>query len=374
MTQRTKRTVISGAVFLLVIGYALLLWRGPWWIDGAHLRERGLQPADGVVITGFRTTLVALGAGAVAALGLWYTHRNHELAQRQFEQTQEQFRLTQEQFTHTQKKDRDQTSLTSEGQVTERYVEAIKLLASDRITERLGGIYSLERIMGDSSRDRGTVVEVLAAFIRENARIPSEPFETPLDYRAPEDIQAAFTVLVRRKVQDDGNSVLLTYADLRGISLRGGRFDNLVLGGARFDRGTFWDVSLTRANLSSANFRNVTFYGGSLSGSVLYFADFERAHLSNVDMDGSVLQSVNFKKAVLDGCSMQDVDLQNAIMDQTRIIDSTTLSPGDLAKADIRNATHIPDRLISDPAVIQRLVECGREQDSADSSEAEPSA
>ncbi|WP_405409740.1 pentapeptide repeat-containing protein [Streptomyces decoyicus] len=374
MTQRTKRTVITSTVFVLVIGYALLLWRGPWWLDGAHLRERGLQPADGVVITGFRTTLVALGAGAVAALGLWYTHRNHKLAQRQFEQTQEQFKLTQEQFAHTQKKDRDQASLTREGQVTERYVEAIKLLASDRIAERLGGIYSLERIMNDSNRDKGTIVEVLAAFIRENARIASEPFETPIGYVAPEDVQAAFTVLVRREVQDGENVVLLPYVDLRGVTLRGGRFDNLVLGGARFDRGMFWDVSLTGANLTSVNFSNVTFHGGSLSGSVLYFADFQHAHLSDIDMDGSVLQSVNFKEAVLHGCSMRDVDLQNAVIDQTVIVDCATLSPEDLAKAKIRNVTHIPDRLISDPAVIQRLVECGREQDSADSSEAEPRA
>jgi hypothetical protein len=67
-----------GGVLLLsavILGYSLLLWRGPWWLDGSHLRTRVLEPADGVVITGFRTTLVALGAGVIAAVGLYYTHR-----------------------------------------------------------------------------------------------------------------------------------------------------------------------------------------------------------------------------------------------------------------------------------------------------------
>ncbi|MEU1406811.1 hypothetical protein ABZ471_31455 [Streptomyces sp. NPDC005728] len=77
MNPKTKRIVLAVTLVVVVIGYALLLWRGPWWIDGAHLRTKNLQPADGVVITGFRTMLVALGAGAVAALGLHYTHRSH---------------------------------------------------------------------------------------------------------------------------------------------------------------------------------------------------------------------------------------------------------------------------------------------------------
>lgn len=70
-----KRAALVAALALAVIGYALLLWRGPWWIDGDHLRTRNLQPADGVVVTGVRTALVALGAGAIAALGLYYTHQ-----------------------------------------------------------------------------------------------------------------------------------------------------------------------------------------------------------------------------------------------------------------------------------------------------------
>ncbi|MGW0032092.1 hypothetical protein ACWDXD_19980 [Streptomyces sp. NPDC003314] len=168
---------------LAVIGYSLLLWRGPWLLDGAHIRSSDLQPADGVVITGVRTMLVALGAGVIAGIGLYYTSRNHKLAQEQFKHTQQQFELSQaqfylaqEQFRHVRdqasrdrEKDRIAQDMTREAQVTERYVAAIKLLASDKQTERIGGIHSLYRIALDSSRDRETIAEVLTAFHRESA-------------------------------------------------------------------------------------------------------------------------------------------------------------------------------------------------------------
>lgn len=78
MQPKAKYTLYVLASAAAVIVYAALLWRGPWWIDGAHLRTSNLEPADGVVITGFRTTLVALGAGAIATMGLYYTHRAHQ--------------------------------------------------------------------------------------------------------------------------------------------------------------------------------------------------------------------------------------------------------------------------------------------------------
>ncbi|MFE0805043.1 hypothetical protein [Streptomyces sp. NPDC058812] len=93
MKQKSKRIALAVLLALAATSYALLLWRGPWWFDGNHLRTKDLQPADGVVITGFRTTLVAVGAGVVAALGLYYTHKGHK--------------QTESLFLHTRDKDRE---------------------------------------------------------------------------------------------------------------------------------------------------------------------------------------------------------------------------------------------------------------------------
>ncbi|MFF0277483.1 hypothetical protein [Streptomyces sp. NPDC004330] len=182
MKTKLARAARWLALALAVAGYCLLLWRGPWLLDGAHIRDTQLEPADGVVITGVRTMLVALGAGAIAGIGLYYTSRNHKLAQKQFEQTQAQFGLAQQQFglaqrqfkhaedqaAHDRDKDRKAEQMAREAQVTDRYVAAIKLLASDKQTERVGGIHSLHRIALDSSRDRETIAAVLAVFLSES--------------------------------------------------------------------------------------------------------------------------------------------------------------------------------------------------------------
>ena len=62
--------------------------------------------------------------------------------------------------------------LTEQGQVTDRYTKAIEQLGSDKLDVRVGGIYALERIARDSKTDHPTVMEVLAAFIREHSREP----------------------------------------------------------------------------------------------------------------------------------------------------------------------------------------------------------
>ena len=62
-----KKAGSALGILIVVLGYGWLLWKGPWLFDGSHIRKAGLQPADGVVITGFRTMLVAVGA--IAAFG-----------------------------------------------------------------------------------------------------------------------------------------------------------------------------------------------------------------------------------------------------------------------------------------------------------------
>jgi hypothetical protein len=51
--------------------------------------------------------------------------------------------------------------------VTARYTKAIEQLGSGKLDVRIGGIYALERIAHNSPQDQPAVLEVLAAFIRE---------------------------------------------------------------------------------------------------------------------------------------------------------------------------------------------------------------
>ncbi|WP_406641176.1 pentapeptide repeat-containing protein [Amycolatopsis sp. WGS_07] len=247
MTPRTKQAlVVAGGVLALAV-FALLLWRGPWWLDGSHLREHDLQPADGAVVTGFRTTLVAIGAGVVGGLGLLYTHKNHRHTQKLFD-------------------------LHRQEQLTGRYVEAIKLLGDDNADQRIGGIYSLERILRDSEADHDTVLEVLAAFLRH--RSPGTDAAAP---RPPEDLQAAVTVLCRRPIRD-GEPRL----DLRRVELRRGKFQNGQLRRVDFEAALLSGADFIRADLRSADFENTDLAAANLTG-----ANIENAKLLGANLRGA---------------------------------------------------------------------------------------
>ncbi|KKD09723.1 pentapeptide repeat-containing protein [Streptomyces sp. WM6386] len=325
MKSKMKRIAFTVALALAATGYVLLLWHGPWWVDGSHLRSRDLQPADGVVITGFRTMLVALGVGAVAAVSLYYTHRNHVLGLRQYEQVQEQFE-------HTRVRDQEQSELIREGQVTERYVEAIKLLASENLTERLGGIYALERIMRDSKKDHATVVEVLAAFVRERAAAGNEEGADEKGIKPDEDVQAALTVLGRRPIHGDGPSCInLRHTDLRGADLSDAKLDQVDLRGARLQRAHFARASLRDAVFQGAALHMADFSFTQLSGAIFYQAGMEETALWQADARNAVFSYANMERARL-----RESNLQGAAFLHTQV-PSAEFHDADLSSAMLKD-------------------------------------
>ncbi|MEU7061640.1 pentapeptide repeat-containing protein [Streptomyces sp. NPDC046197] len=374
MTPKTKRIALAGCLTLLVVGYGLLLWHGPWWIDGSHLRRKNLEPADGVVITGFRTMLVALGAGAVAACGLYYTHKNH--------------RHTEMMFEHTRAKDREQSEIAREGQVTERYVQAIKLVGSESLTERLGGIYSLERIMRDSKKDHATVVEVLAAFIRQKAEPTAENISSKPVPHLSEDIQAAISVLGRRpdydkesilnldvrRVFNNGiHGVILQRVELAGAHLNGAHLSYANLTFANFTEADLRRVELSGAKCANARFRKANLQGSDLSSARLTDADFTGANLTGANLSGASLNNATFLGANLTGADLMWADLTATDFTHERIThwelpsdaaedknlpEAQGLTAEQLADAFVYRSTKLPADLASDPRMQEVIEKC----------------
>jgi hypothetical protein len=373
MTPKIKRIALTGCLALSFVAYGLLLWQGPWWFDGAHLRRNDLQPADGVVITGFRTMLVALGAGVVAALGLYYTHKSHQ--------------HTEKLFAHTREKDREQSEISREGQVTERYVQAIKLLGSENLTERLGGIYSLERIMRDSEKDHPTVTEVLTAFVRDRARpmIPDDS-DTPTT-RPSEDIQAAVSVLGRRPEITDSPITNLTVPTVIDNRIYGLALQRVTLPEARFKRAKFGYADLTYADFNRADFSEADLSGvksrginlrranlgqANLSSARLVNANFTGANLANSDLGGSDLSGAMFRGADLTGANLVWAELDNTDFtanqnghwlarpkerkEDADLTDAQGLTVEQLADAFIYRSTKLPAHLALNPR-IQQIIE-----------------
>jgi pentapeptide repeat protein len=264
------------AVAVMAAAVSVLVLRGPveWWLGGRALLDR-LEPKDQVAsVNSARQIALAAAAGTAALIGLGFTARTYYLSRR--------------------------------GQLTDRYSRAIGQLAAATLTERLGGIYALEHLMLESPRDHNTVVEVLAAFIRETAPAPqpvlrpgtlpatevdvalstgSEPAPetgTPeIEHRPATDVQAALTVLARRPPRrSERNRVDLSDTDLRGAVLVGARLRGAVLFGAHLQDAYLVGAHLQGTLLVGADLHGAILAGAHLQGAQVNTAQLRVAHLS----------------------------------------------------------------------------------------------
>lgn len=110
--------------------------------------------------------------------------------------------------------------IAQEGNITERFYRATEQLAGGRNEQRLGGIYSLERISKELESDYWPIIEILSGYIRKRAPWKETSSTIPLEKAKPNiDIQAALTVLCRRKHyygKDESDQLDLRQTDLRG--------------------------------------------------------------------------------------------------------------------------------------------------------------
>jgi Pentapeptide repeats (8 copies) len=188
----------AGVVVVLVVVAGLSVFVvavAPEWL--ASIVE--VQDTNAEEVGRVRTALLAFLAGTVAVIGAFYTARSYELSKR--------------------------------GQITDRFTRAIEQLGSDKPEIRVGAIYALERIALDSKADHFRVMEVLTAYIRENAPWPKELAGFDLERRLPDDIQAVIAVIGRRKIRNDRYLLNLSGSDLRGAKLAEQKLQRAILKG-----------------------------------------------------------------------------------------------------------------------------------------------
>jgi len=179
--------------------------------------------------------------------------------------------------------------------ITERFSKAVEQLGSKKLEIRLGGIYSLERIAKDSPDDHGTVMEVLASFIRRKSCIP---VELNRERQIPIDIQAALTVIGRRNSGNDKEyTINLRKADLTNADLRKAILCETDLGGG----------FLIGADLNGAILHN-----GKLFNANLEWANLRKADLTNADLGRAILRHANLSEADLSGAILHHADLHHA--------------------------------------------------------------
>ena len=171
-------------------------------------------------------------------------------------------------------------SIAHAGHLTERLTRAVTQLGDDNMAIRLGGIYALERLAQDSDTDHARVMDVLTAYVRENA--PRHAQDAPQAANTPNtpntpttDMQAILTVIGRWKTPGnnrhtarlDLNHTRLVGANLRRADLTRADLTGADLTGADLLMADLTDANLVDANLLGVNLTRAKLLGANLTGS-----------------------------------------------------------------------------------------------------------
>jgi hypothetical protein len=238
--------IVSVALFASLVVLALI-WEPKWQVASLQA-VKGVELKDVLKAENdARATLAQILGGFTVLVGLYFAWAN-------LKATQDAQQDTQKAQAETLKNQAETLRITNEGQITDRFTKAIDQLGAVKeddkpnLEVRLGGIYALERIDRDSEKDHWPIMEILTAYVRENApRISSEnPSESSHAKPLGKDIQAVLTVVGRRlrtygKGEDQSlnlNNVQLEGADLSDANLVGANLSDADLEGAHL-RGTY---------------------------------------------------------------------------------------------------------------------------------------
>ncbi|MFF8397532.1 pentapeptide repeat-containing protein [Streptomyces sp. NPDC016172] len=244
--------------------------------------------------------------------------------------------------------------ISEQGQITNRFNAAITNLGSQSMDVRLGGIYALQRIMQDSSRDHPTVVAVLSAYVRQHARLPANgtrKAQTASTANSlPADVQAVMNVLANRlPSRDRGTMIDLSGTDLRGLQSMGGSFLSARGLNINFREANFEEADLSGAELVDADLREAWMLGAQLPAANLLRANLREATLDTANLTGATFclgvitgsrvkhDCADLTGASLNSANLTDVDLEGAKLAEASMTNAN-LTGAVLAGADLKGA------------------------------------
>ena len=184
------------------------------------------------------------------------------------------------------------------------------------IEVRIGAILALERMAKKNADVHIQIMEILTAYIRENAPRTENYHDNP----PRQDIQLAFTVIgrrpllgkiIERKQKPEKYRLDLRNCDFTKIEGKDEPdFDHCIFDNSSFKMSKLQNIKLNYASLKDAN---------------LYDADFSNAKIGKTELNRSLLvkvklQGINFKKiGSLKGACFKDLNLLNIPISQDQI-------------------------------------------------------
>ncbi len=264
-----------------------------------------------------------------------------------------------------------QKHIAQEQLYTNLLTKAVEQLGTTRETlpnkeVRLGAIYALEKLARDYPHLHWQVMEILCAYVRENAGPPrpcsdeiravyAKPWKERVEQkedalklhkdelREPSvDVQAALTVIGRRserqrlfeasekkKQTSNGDKTMdfrldLIRCHLARVSLIDFHFEDALFNESCLEGATLEGTHFEDARLFEAHFENASLVGAHLEGADLTCAHFEGALLPETHFEGADLSETHLEGADLEGADgMTQDQIESAFGNE-----STTLPKG----------------------------------------------
>lgn len=248
-----------------------------------------------------------------------------------------------------------QVTATEQGLITDRINKAVEGLGAEKTVKRLneggepveltepnievriGAIYSLERIAQDSDRDHIQIMEILCAYVRENAPAKNAQ-NSPLErYEIADDCGRTHSEIQRvAELSEEATTIDGVRIWARGISIPRsdiattinviGRRSQHQISLERNARKSFpnhgyrldlSNTALQRANFGHGDFGLAYFNGAHLAGSNFLYtnltlADFAYSRLEFSHFEYATLDRNGFSHARMEGASFQS-EIKNGI-------------------------------------------------------------
>ena len=228
-----------------------------------------------------------------------------------------------------------QTELSERGFLNERYQKGAEMLGSQTLSVRMGGVYALERLAREHSKEYHVqILRLFCGVARDMANMdaPLEPIT--------EDHQAILEALSARGPQQieveksAGTEIELMGARLPHLRLLGGNLSDAILMSAHLNdsvlhRVDFSHSILVGANLSKADLRRTVFHDANLSEATLEGASLFRVDLSNSDLSHADLSNARIADTDFSDADLTGVNLSGAVLNRV-----TGLPQGELDRAE----------------------------------------
>ena len=228
-----------------------------------------------------------------------------------------------------------------DSQVTDRFTKAIDQLGNKKTEIRLGGIYALERISKESNKDYWAIMNILAAYVRNNSFKNEDNAEQE---NVLLEVQEILNVIRRRKYIYTGefnvldlHSTHLRKADLKNVDFYGANLEEANLGEAHLENADLRKASLENANLNKAHLDFAKLQGANLCWANLKEADLEGTHFGKADL----------RRACLEGADLKGTHFEETNLEGANLLGAKNLFPEQLLSAKTLYFTELDSELIS---------------------------